>query len=187
MFSKRWNRSTVLFALLIAFVLFSFKEEKDPLHKRVFNISLGETKDGVPGKKSIADKWFFKDGKLYSEFLDQKFNYKWFRYRINKDSVYIDSTETEVRLLEVEGSMTDIADQTVIVNFTQLEWDIDGVVKITKKDKIKRYFEMSGREKGGKPKKVKKPGTKKILEIVPDGKQPDKLYQETIRPPGSVK
>jgi hypothetical protein len=81
--------------------------------------------------------------------------------------------------------MTDETDQTVIINFTQLEWDIDGVVKITKKDKIKRYFELSGREKGGKPKKIKKSGDKKILEVVPDGKQPDKLYQETIRPPGS--
>lgn len=182
---KRRNPHTVLFALLLVFVLFAFKEEKDPLHKRVFNISLGESKDGIPGKKNIADKWFFKDGKMYSEYLDTKFNYKWFRYRINRDSTFTDSTDTEVRWLEVEGSMTDDADQTVIVNFIQLEWDIDGTVKITKHDKVKRYFDFVGREKGGKPKKVKKKGDKKILELVPDGKVPEKIYEESIAPPGT--
>jgi hypothetical protein len=182
---NRWNSSTALFALLLVFVLFSFKEEKDALHKRTFNISLGESKDGVPGKKNISDKWYFKDGKLFSDFLNQKFNYSWFRYRINKDSTYLDSTDTEVRLLEVEGSMTDIANQTVIVNFTQVEWDLDGTVKITKNDKIKRYFDIAGREKGGKPKKVKKVTDRKVIQIIPDGKEPDKLYQETIKPPGA--
>ena len=31
-----------------------------------------------------------------------------------------------------------------------------GVIKITKNDKLKKYFDFSGREKGGKPKKEKK-------------------------------
>jgi hypothetical protein len=184
MFSKRWNSGTALLVVLCVTVLFAFKEEKDPLHKRVFNISLGESKEGVVAKKNIADKWYFKDGKLFSDYLNAKFNYSWFRYRINKDSVFTDSTDTEVRLLEVEASTTDEANQTVIVNFTQLEWDLDGTVKITKNDKIKRFFDIAGREKGGKPKKVKKT-EKKILEVVPDGKQPDKMYEETISVPGT--
>lgn len=184
MFSKRWKSASSLLVIVCALVMVAFKEEKDPLHKRVFNVSLGESKDGIVAKKNISDKWYFKDGKLFSEFLNNKFSYSWFRYRINKDSVYTDSTDTEVRYLEVEGSTTDDANQTVIVNFTQLEWDIDGSVKITKNDKIKKYFDFVGREKGGKPKKVKK-GEKKILEVVPDGKQPDKMYEETISVPGS--
>lgn len=180
-------RTFSILALFTCLALLSFKEEKDPLHKRVFHISLGESKDGVPGKKNIQDKWFFKDGKMYSEFLDKKFNFKWFRYRINKDSVFVDSTDTEVRMLDVEASTTDENNQTVIVTFIQQEWDIDGVVKITKADKLKRYFDFVGFEKGGKPKKDKKKKDKKILEVVPTGKEPEKMYQETIAPPGNGK
>ena len=61
-----------------------------------------------------------------------------------------------MRLLEVEASATDLNNQTVFLEFNTLEWDIDGVIKITKNDRLKRYYDLSGREKGGKPKKVKK-------------------------------
>lgn len=148
--------------------LVAFKGEKDPLHKRVFNISLSEVKDGQPKGKPIADKMYFKDGKLFTDYLYDKFGYKYIRYRINKDSAYVDSTDTEVRLLEVEASATDEDNQTVLINFTQVEWDIDGVIKITKNDKLKRYFDFVGFEKGGKPKKPKKnKDKKKLIEIAP--------------------
>lgn len=150
---------------IIIFLLFTFfsKAEKDPLHKRVFNVKFLEIKDGAPAKKSTMDKMSFKDGKLFSDFLYDKFAYKWIKYRINKDSIYMDSTDTEVRLLEVEATTTDEANQTVILNFTVEEWNIDGTVKITKNDKLKKYFEIAGREKGGKPKKEKK--KKPLVEI----------------------
>lgn len=155
-----------LSCLLITAVIFmnaSVKGEKDPLHKRTFNVGVTEVKDGVAGKKSIPDKIEFKDGKLFSDFLFDKFQYKWIKYRINKDSIYTDETETEVRLLEVEASTTDEKDQTLMMTFKVEEWDIEGVIKITKNDKLKKYFDFVGREKGGKPKKEKKPkeGTKK--------------------------
>jgi hypothetical protein len=174
----------VFFALGVIFTLFSFKGDEDPLNKRVFNISLGESKDGVPGKKNIADKFTFKNGMMYSDYLDKKFGYKWIRYRINKDSTFVDSTNTDVRLLVVEATDTDDNNQTVLVEFEQLEWDIDGVVKITKNDKIKRYFDFVGREKGGKPKKVKKKkeGEKKV-ELIKAGEKADKVYEETIKAP----
>jgi len=153
-------RHTKKFQLIIAatllIFLFAFKSEKDPLHKRVFHVSLTEVKDGIPAKKSILDKFEFKDGKLFSDYFYDKFQYKWIRYRINKDSVYTDSTDTEVRLLEVEGSFTDDANQTVMMNFSIVEWDLDGMIKITKNDKIKKYYDIVGFEKGGKPKKIKK-------------------------------
>jgi len=144
--------------ILIAFVFInaSFKGEKDPLHKRIFNIGITEVKDGQPGKKSISSTIEFKDGKLFSDFLFDKFQYKWIKYRINKDSIYTDSTDTEVRLLDIEASTTDEKNQTLMMTFKVEEWDIEGVIKITKNDKLKKYFDFVGREKGGKPKKEKK-------------------------------
>lgn len=148
-------------AFLISFV---FKTEKDPLHKRVFNINVTEVKDGVVAKKSTMDKMEFKDGKLWSDFLFDKYQYKWLKYRINKDSIYTDSTDTEVRLLEVEATITDTKDQTLAVNFSVIEWDIEGTIKMTKSDKPKKYYDFTGREKGGKPKKAKKPKTGEVME-----------------------
>ena len=107
-------------------------------------------------KKTIADQVTFKDGKLFSDYLFEKFGYKAIRYRINKDTIYTDSTDTEVRQLEVEASATNEDNQTAAITFTTVEWDIDGVIKITKNDKLKKYFDFAGREKGGKPKKEKK-------------------------------
>lgn len=148
----------------LVFMMVGFKDENDSLHKRTFNISLSETKNGVVAKKVIMDKLYFKNGKLFSDFLYNKFGYKWIRYRINKDSVFTDSTDTEVRFLLVEASLTDDNNQTVQLDFTTQEWDLDGTIKITKNDKLKRYYDMAGREKGGKPKKIKKK-RKKLIEL----------------------
>jgi hypothetical protein len=155
----------------VVLILFSLiaKAEKDPLHKRVFNVKFSEVKEGGAAKKPIMDKISFKDGKLFSDYLYDKFEYKWLKYRINKDSIYVDSTDTEVRLLEVEAVVTDAANETISINFIVVEWDIDGVIKITKNDKLKKMFEINGREKGGKPKKVKKKDKKKLK----DGEDPN--------------
>jgi hypothetical protein len=149
---------------ILGLLLLSFKIEQDPLHKRIFTISLSETKNGVVAKKPIQDKLLFKNGRLRSDFLYRKFGYKFLKYRINKDSIYTDSTDTEVRWLEVEAVTTDEKNQTIFVNFITCEWDIDGTIKITKNDKIKRYYDFAGREKGGKPKKIKKKRDK-LIEI----------------------
>lgn len=142
--------------LILALSLASFKDEEDPLHKRIFTIGLSETKNGVVAKKVIMDQIEFKNGKLRASFLQKKFGYKWIRYHINKDSIFTDSTDTEVRWLEVEATATDEKNQTVFVNFVTCEWDLDGTIKITKNDRLRRYYDMAGREKGGKPKKQKK-------------------------------
>jgi len=140
-------------------------QEIDPLNKRKFNVLLDEVKDGVSAKKGIADLFYFKAGRFFSDYLYDKYQYKWIRYRINKDSIFTDSTDTEVRYLELEASITDDANQTAILNIVIQEWDLDGTLKITKNDKIKRYFEVVGREKGGKPKKPKK---EKKVEVNPN-------------------
>jgi hypothetical protein len=172
--SKIITFKSVLFACVALLLFFSFKGEKDSLHKRVFNVSLSESKDGVVSKKTIADKLYFKEGKVFSDFLHEKFGYSYIRYRINRDSIYTDSTDTEVRQLDVEASATDEDNQTVMITFTTVEWDIDGVIKITKNDRLKRYYDFAGREKGGKPKKEKKKkdGTQ------PEGDKPQDVQAE---------
>jgi hypothetical protein len=165
------NRLTAIFKTaypLIFFVLLSatrLSAEEDPLHKRTFNICLWESKSGMTAKKTISDLISFKNGKLFIDYLYDKFGFKWIRYRINKDSIFTDSTNTEVRYLEVEASATDEENQTVSINFVTSEWDIDGEIRITRNDRLKKYYDMAGREKGGKPKKVKKKD-KKVFQII---------------------
>jgi hypothetical protein len=136
---------------------FAFKGEKDPLHKRDFTVGLTEIKDGQPAKKRISDVLSFKNGTVYSEYLNDKFSYKWVRYRINKDSIYTDAeSNAEVRLLDIEAVVTDEANTTLTMSLKIEDWDLEGVIKITKNDKPKKYFDVVGFEKGGKPKKMKK-------------------------------
>lgn len=158
--------------LLVSISFFSLAQTKeiDPLQKRVFNMSLNEIKDGTPQKKLLKDVMEFKNGKLFSDLLNEKYGYKWIKYRIEKDSIFTDSTDTEVRYLEIEASATDETNQTVMISLVQLEWDLDGTYKITKNDKLKKHFEVAGREKGGKPKKDKK-------------NPPDKMRMEGEEPP----
>jgi hypothetical protein len=155
----------IILALLTVLFLsntgFAQPEEEDPLNKRKFTISLNMVKDGVPQKKVITDELEFKKGKVFSDYVYDKFSFKWIKYRTNKDSIYTDSTETEVRLLEVEAIATDASNQTCIISFKLIEWEIEGTIKITKNDKIKKYYNFVGREKGGKPKKKKKSEMKK--------------------------
>lgn len=163
MLTKLSIRKLWIIIVTFSFLLtLSFKSEHDSLHKRIFNISLSETKNDIVAKKVIADKIYFKNGKLFSDFLFNKFGYKYISYRINKDSIFTDFTETEVRLLEVEAVVTSEKDETIMITFVTSEWDIEGKIKITKHDKLKRYYDFVGREKGGKPKRVKSK-KKKIL------------------------
>lgn len=150
-----FSKGLIALFMLTGALLFSQKEI-DPLNKRKFNVSHNEIKDGVPQKKLMPDLIEFKGGKMFSDFLNEKFQYKWIKYRIEKDSIYTDSTDTEVRFLAIEATATDESNQTVMMSFTILEWDIEGTIKITKNDKLKKHFEFVGREKGGKPKKKKK-------------------------------
>lgn len=139
--------------------LYAFKGgDKDALHKRVFYLSLTEIKEGTgPAKKTILDEIEFKDGKVFSEYFYERYSYKWMRYRINRDSAYVDSTDTKVRQLDVEASYTDEAtNQTLTMQLTIVEWDLEGTIRITKNDKLKKHFDVVGFEKGGKPKKEKK-------------------------------
>jgi hypothetical protein len=164
---SRIHLKSTLFLFLFLLLCFNTvqSQEIDPLNKRKFTVLLDEIKNGESVKKGIADLFYFKAGRFFSDYLYDKYQYKWIRYRINKDSIFTDSTDTEVRYLEIEASITDESNQTAILNFVIQEWDLDGTLKITRNDKIKRYFDVVGREKGGKPKKPKKP---KKVEVNPN-------------------
>jgi hypothetical protein len=133
-------------ALVLLFINFTIKD-KDPMGKRKYDITHIEVKDGKNSPKGTTDELEFKDGKLFSNFLFEKFEYKWMKYKVTKDSAYIDETETEIDYMEVECTYTDDADQTLTMICKIDNYDIDGEIKITKKDKLKKMFVFNGKEK----------------------------------------
>lgn len=123
-------------------------EPKDSLDKRIFTVTMTEIKEGSPPKKGVEDEIEFKAGKgMFSTFLFDKLEYKWLKYEITKDSAYTDEEQNESRWIEAEISTTDENDQTMIMKCVVDNYDISGEVKITKKDKLKKRFEFSGKEK----------------------------------------
>lgn len=133
-----------------------FKDEpKDALDKRIFTINYTEVKENQPAKKPQPDEMEFKKGKVFfgNVIFDKYQSFSWTKYEIKKDSTFMDENQTEVRWIEVEASATDKEDQTIVMNATVEDYDISGTIKITKKDKLKKKYEFSGKEK---PKKGKK-------------------------------
>lgn len=123
-------------------------EPKDSLDKRIFTVTMTEVKEGSPPKKGVEDEIEFKAGKgMFSTFLFDKLEYKWLKYEITKDSVYTDEEQNESRWVEAEISTTDDKDQTMVMKCVVDNYDISGEVKITKKDKLKKKYEFSGKEK----------------------------------------
>jgi len=148
----------LLFAFLPSvLVIAGNPDETDYLHKRTFRISMSEVRNGKVARKVISDEFYFKNGRLKSDFLHQKYGFKYIRYRVKKDTLFTDFTNTEVRLMEIEAVATDEHNKTILMNFTTTEWDIDGTIKVTKNDKLKRTYDFAGREKGGKPKSADRP------------------------------
>lgn len=128
-------------------------EPKDALDKRIFTTSITEVKENSPAKKSVPDEIEFKNGKMFSLILEEKLGLKWTKYEIKKDSTYNDEDNNEIRWVEGEVSTTDDSDQTTVMTFTVEDYDIKGEIKVTKKDKLKKRFEFSGKEKEKKKKK----------------------------------
>ena len=90
---------------------------------------------------------------MFSQFLFDKLEYKWTKYEVKKDSVFTDEEQNEIHWIEAEISSTDANDQTMLMTCTVEDYDIQGVIKITKKDKLKKKYEFSGKEKDKKKKK----------------------------------
>ena len=128
-------------------------EQKDGLDKRIYIVNMTEVKENAPSKKAVEDEIEFKAGKgMFSLFLEEKMALKWMKYEILKDSTYTDDESNEKRWIEGQVTHTDETDQTMTMTFTVEDYDIQGVIKVTKKDKLKKKFEFSGKEKAKKKK-----------------------------------
>lgn len=125
-------------------------EPKDSLDKRKFTVTMTEIKEGSPPKKGVEDELEFKGGKFFSTFLFDKSEFKWIKYEITKDSTYTDEEQNEGHWTEAEITTTDDSDQTLLVKCVVDNYDISGEIKITKKDKLKKKYEFTGKEKAKK-------------------------------------
>ncbi len=128
-------------------------EPKDGLDKRKFTVIMTEVKENSPPKKGVEDEIEFKNGKIFSNYLFEKMEYKWIKYEVKKDSTFTDEEQNEVHWVEGEISTTDDKDQTLMMTCTVEDYNIQGEIKITKKDKLKKKFEFTGKEKAKKGKK----------------------------------
>lgn len=148
---KKVFRSALLLTLVLGAQ--SFKGDKDALHKKIFTTQVTEFRDGKPGtKKPVEDEIEFKDGKMFSNFVNEKMEFGWMKYDLKKDSTYMDE-DIEKKYYEVEVSSTNKVDETVYISIKIDNYEMEGSIKLTKNDKPKKYFEFSGKEKPGKVKK----------------------------------
>ncbi|MES2568041.1 MAG: hypothetical protein V4565_14295 [Bacteroidota bacterium] len=145
----------IISASVLAVGLFSVNaikkgEPKDTVDKRKFTVTVTEVKEGGPPKKGVEDEFEFKSGKFFSDLLMEKFDVKWVKYEMTKDSTFTDEDQNEVHWSEVEISTTDATDQTITLKCLVENYDISGEIKVTKKDKLKKKYEFSGKEKAKK-------------------------------------
>lgn len=148
----------ILVSALIASGVFAVlkDKDKDPLHKRIFNTTITEIKNGVASGKSVSDELEFKNNKVFSKFLNDKMNIGWISYTITKDTTFLDSIiETDVRYIEVKGLYKDEDKQETHLICKINNELIEGEIKIMKNDKLKKQFEFSGQEKATKIKEKK--------------------------------
>lgn len=137
-------------ACVLAFGLLSFKGDKDALNKKVFILQVNEIKDGqAKSKKPMEDELEFKDGKVFSNILYDKHQFKWIKYTIMKDSTYEEEGEQK-HLLEAMASTTNDANELVEINVKVDGFDIEGSYKLSKKAIQKKLYEFTGKEKSKK-------------------------------------
>lgn len=128
-------------------------EPKDALDKKKYNVTISEIRENQPPKKGVADELEFKAGKgFFSQFLFDQKGFKWMKYEVTKDSTFTDEEQNEVHIIEANISSTNEEDETVLINCSVEDYDIKGEIKVTKKDKLKKRYEFSGKEKVAKKK-----------------------------------
>ena len=137
-------------ACVLAFSLLSFKGDKDALHKKVYVLQVNEMKDGQPkSKKPMEDELEFKDGKVISNILMDKHQFKWIKYTITKDSTYEEEGEQK-HWMEAMASTTNENNELIEITVKVDGYDIEGKYKLSKKDVQKKLYEFTGKEKAKK-------------------------------------
>ena len=139
-------------SLLIFTTLFvSFKGDKDKMHKRSFKVIVTEYRDGKPKPKTTEDEIEFKEGKLNSLFIFDKTGFEKLKYEIKIDSTYIEDEVTK-EYLKIEANSTNKEKESIFFTMIIDDYNTEGVVKVTKGGKEKKYFEFLGKEKAIKKK-----------------------------------
>lgn len=151
-----WSKKIVLgSALAIAAISFSFKGDEDALSKKKYVVQVSEMKDGKPkSAKTVEDEIEFKGGKVFSNVVYEKHEFKWLKYTITKDSTYEDEGEQK-HYIEASASSENDNKELMTMTFRIDNYDISGSYKLTKKDVVKKLYEFTGKEKEGKKKKEK--------------------------------
>jgi len=135
---------------VLTFGLLSFKGDKDALNKKVFTLQVNEIKEGqAKNKKPLEDELEFKDGKVFSNILYDKHQFKWIKYTVTKDSTYEEEGEQK-HLIDAMASTTNEANELVEINVKVDGFDIEGSYKLLKKDVVKKLYEYTGKEKAKK-------------------------------------
>lgn len=151
-------KKNILLTALVLIVVLGINAtliEKDPLHGKTYEVIQTEYKDSIPkpGAKPLKDEIFFKNGKLFSDIASEKLKFeKMIKYEITKDSSYSEGDE-EKRYYEIEGSHENDDGQTLNISIKIDDINIEGSMKLMKGDKLKKYYEFTGKEKAKKAKK----------------------------------
>ncbi|MFN5182518.1 MAG: hypothetical protein ACK5D5_05795 [Bacteroidota bacterium] len=141
-------------SILIFLFCNAFFMDKDPLHGKKFSTNATEYSNGSPktGAKTIPYDLEFKNGKLYYYLAaDSKgggFD-QWIKYEITKDSVYMDE-DLEKRYFAVKASKEDDDGRIITISVVIDDTDIDGSLKLVRRDKLMKHFEFNGEEKSKK-------------------------------------
>ena len=152
------KKSTVLFVsaatALLCFNAVSI--EKDPLHGKKFETNATEYKDGEPkqGAKALANEIEFKNGKLYSDLAasDKCGGFdQWIKYNIETDSTYTEE-DTEKHYYRLKASHENDDGVVISIEVTIDDIEVEGMIKTTKNDRLKKHFEFVGHEKAKKKK-----------------------------------
>ena len=137
---------------IIAFLsIRAIKLEKDALHKKKFDITLYEMVNGKAKPKPAKEKDLeFTNGKLYIEYLYEKYSVGQIKYDLKKDSTYLDE-DIEKRYFELEATTEkDGYDYKVFIKIDNYE--MEGKFQQLKNDKVKKEGEFTGTEKAQKKK-----------------------------------
>ena len=142
------NRILSCGLMICTFALFSFKIDKDPMHKRKFKgmAQAINPADNVPKGKPFEDEIDFKNGQVYSLACWDKMEFADVKYEIVKDSTYKDGEE-EKRYFDIIATSTNDKKDKLTMNITVDGYDYKAVYTLTKKDVAKKKFTSTATEK----------------------------------------
>jgi hypothetical protein len=134
--------------LMAAFILVSFKNDKDPLHKRKFKgmAQAINPADNIPKGKPFEDEIDFKNGQVYSLACWDKAEFTEIKYEILKDSTYTEGEE-EKRYFDILATSVNEKKDKLTMNITIDGYELKAIYTLSKKDVVKKKFTSTATEK----------------------------------------